>query len=397
MALELLVHLLTAAVLTPVLVFTVEVLAGTFCRKRRTVKRPSKRPRIAVLMPAHNEEPVIEGSLLAISKQLAEGDRIVVVADNCSDRTGDIARSHGAEVIERTDKQRRGKGYAADYGVQYIAKDPPDVVIFMDADCAPDANTIEKIANAAALSGQPTQAVNLVDDATADPRPTSQLSLFAIAVKNHIRPHGLACMNLPCQLMGTGCAFPWTVIKDAPLATDNITEDLQLGLDLAVRGHTTSFCSDARVRSAPPPNPQAMRTQRTRWEHGHLEVMLKNIPVLVAAAIRQGRPMLLILALDLCVPPLSLLILLWAATTALAATIALLSGGITSAIALLIGGAMLSVAVVSAWRHVDTHGPVWAMLWGALPYLASKLPIYAAFLTKRQAGWIRTERNKPRD
>ena len=68
---------------------------------------------------------------------------------------------------------------------------------------------------------------------------------FAFRVKNWVRPLGLRALNLPCQLMGTGMAFPWAVIRSANLASGLAVEDLKLGLDLARAGHPPLFCPSA--------------------------------------------------------------------------------------------------------------------------------------------------------
>jgi glycosyltransferase involved in cell wall biosynthesis len=72
---------------------------------------------------------MIAGSLRSILPQLAEADRLLVVADNCSDDTAAIATAEGAETIERSDLAHRGKGYALDFGIRHLELDAPDVVI----------------------------------------------------------------------------------------------------------------------------------------------------------------------------------------------------------------------------------------------------------------------------
>ena len=88
-------------------------------------------------MPAHDEEAVIRSTLASIRSQLAEGDRLLVIADNCSDTTARIAAECGAEVLERNDLERRGKGYALQSGVERLKSQPirRDVVVVIDADC----------------------------------------------------------------------------------------------------------------------------------------------------------------------------------------------------------------------------------------------------------------------
>ena len=90
---------------------------------------------------------------------MLEGDRLLVVADNCSDDTAALARTAGAEVVERSNAQQRGKGYALDFGVRHLASAAPDVMIIVDADCQVGEGSIERLANCCIDSGRPTQAL----------------------------------------------------------------------------------------------------------------------------------------------------------------------------------------------------------------------------------------------
>ena len=129
--------------------------------------------------------------------------------------------------------------------------------------------------------------------------------------KTGVRPQGLDRLGFPGILTGTGMAFPWSVIQSASLASGNIVEDMQLSMDLAIAGHPTLFCPDTKVIGLLPQQAQAAKSQRTRWEHGHLQTMLTQVPRLVREALRQKRLDLLVIALDLSVPPLSLLVMIW--------------------------------------------------------------------------------------
>src|SRR4029077_10387036 len=76
--------------------------------------RSSRRLRFDVVVPAHDEALAIEGVVANLRKLdwPADGFRVLVVADNCTDTTAALARAAGAEVLERNDPTRRGKGYA---------------------------------------------------------------------------------------------------------------------------------------------------------------------------------------------------------------------------------------------------------------------------------------------
>ena len=90
---------------------------------------------MAVLIPAHNEGAGIVPTIRDVQGQLGPSDRMLVVADNCTDDTAAIVRAAGVEVTVRADPARRGKGYALEFGVRHLALDPPGVVVIMDADC----------------------------------------------------------------------------------------------------------------------------------------------------------------------------------------------------------------------------------------------------------------------
>ncbi|MFX5972557.1 glycosyltransferase, partial [Acinetobacter baumannii] len=78
------------------------------------------RSRVAILVPAHNESEGLRPTLIEINSQLGSGDRLVVVADNCTDDTATIAAAAGADVVVRHDLSRIGKGFALDAGVRHL-------------------------------------------------------------------------------------------------------------------------------------------------------------------------------------------------------------------------------------------------------------------------------------
>lgn len=369
-----------------------ECLAALLPYRQEKPLSPQPHPRIAVLMPAHNEaigiRPVLEGLL----PQLGDSDRLVVVADNCTDDTASIARSTGATVIERENAEHRGKGYALDYGVQYLADDPPDVVIIVDADCQVEAGALERLARQAKNTGCPAQSRYLMEQ-PAHPKPKDAVSALAFLVKNQVRLQGLAWLNLPCLLTGTGMAFPWAVIRQAVLASGNIVEDMQLGIDLAIAGYSPKFCPAAKVIGMLPQQDQAAKSQRTRWEHGHLQTIATQVPKLLQAALRQKRIDLLAMALDLSIPPLSLLVMLWLATTSLTIGAGFLGLSWLPVLMMGVAGGMLVLAILLAWlRFGRDQLPAKTLL--AIPlYVLWKIPLYLAFLVRPQTKWVRTERD----
>jgi len=389
---EIVLFAIALGLLIPITVLFVECSAALFPSRRTEWHAITPRPRVDILVPAHNEASGIGATLLTLLPQLTAQERLVVIADNCDDETADVARTFGATVLERQEPAHRGKGYALDYGLRFIAANAPEVVVVVDADCVVHPGTIDQIARLAATLARPVQATYLMKQPD-NPGPKDAVSALAFMVKNLVRPKGLGRLGLPCLLTGTGMAFPWSVIREVSLASSNIVEDMQLALDLAIAGHASLFCSDAKVTGLLPQQKHATKSQRTRWEHGHLQTLLTQVPRLLKASVRQKRFELFAIALDLCVPPLSLLVMMWAA--AMGGT--LLAGGLGASwiptVLLAMEGLLISISIVGAWAKFGRANlPVLTLL--AVPlYILWKIPLYFAFLVRPQTKWIRTERD----
>ena len=382
---------LSILILIPSLVLVTECVAALFPPKVWRWQR-YPRPRIAILIPAHNEAAGIRATLETLLGQLDSLDQLVVVADNCTDETAAVAREMGAVAIERFDDAHRGKGYALDFGMNFLANQPPDVVVVVDADCIVEPGAIEQISRVAIARNRAVQATYLLTQ-PAKPSPKDAVSTLAFTVKNLVRPLGLAQFDLPCPLTGTGMAFPWEALRKVSLASGNIVEDMNLGLDLALAGHPATFCYEARVTSALPQQARAAKSQRTRWEHGHLQTILTQVPRLLKMAFQKRRFDLFAIALDLLVPPLSLLVMLWALAMIIALTATRFSISQIPAIVLGSAGIMILVAIVSAWaKYCRADIPAKVLLTIPL-YVLWKIPLYFSFLWKPQTKWIRTERD----
>src|SRR5262249_12067737 len=155
---------------------------------------------------------------------------------------------------------------------RHLGADPPDVVVVIDADCRLASGTIDRLVATCVTTGRPAQALDLMT-APDSSIINYQVAEFAWRVKNWVRPLGLSKLGFPCQLMGTGMAFPWTLIRSADLASGHIVEDFKLGLDLALVGSPSRFCPSALVTSQFPTSAQGAADQRRRWEHGSLMIL----------------------------------------------------------------------------------------------------------------------------
>jgi cellulose synthase/poly-beta-1,6-N-acetylglucosamine synthase-like glycosyltransferase len=378
----------------PVALFLLEVIAAVVAtRKAQTPPiNCNLQKRIAVLVPAHNESVGLLPTLQDIRTQLRIGDRLLVVADNCTDDTATVAAETGAEVVIRNDSGKIGKGFALEFGLRHLNTDPPDYLIIIDADCRLADNAIEYLSITSAQTGRPVQALYLMLPPETF-SPNYQMAAFAWRVKNWVRPLGLSALGLPCQLMGTGMAFPWPVMCRATLASGQIVEDLNLGLDLALTGYPSIFCPSAQVTSHFPSSNAAADQQRQRWEQGHIDMIMTRAPSLIVSAITRRSLSLLALALDLAIPPIALLALLTASIVLLASLVAWL---INSYAALIISvGSFAALVTALSLCLVVFARDMWSFFrWSSIvPYAAGKLLLYWRLISgRRLSQWIRTER-----
>jgi hypothetical protein len=135
------------------------------------------------------------------------------------------------------------------------------------------------------------------------------------------------------------------------------------------------------------------KTQRTRWEHGHLQTLLTQTPRLVTASVQQKRFDLLAIALDLSVPPLSLLVAIWLAALAASLLAATLGTSPIPAILLKVQELLILVSIVSAWAKFGRADISGATLLSVPFYILWKIPLYLRFILKWQTKWVRTERD----
>jgi glycosyltransferase involved in cell wall biosynthesis len=374
----------------PVSVIVLQIVASL--PPRRAAKFPyGPRPRIAVLVPAHNEQSAIRKTLSSIARQLAPGDRLVVVADNCTDDTADAALRFGAEVTQRTDPLLRGKGYALDHGLKFLEQSgAPDIVIFVDADCQLKQGCIARLALTSFHAMRPAQAAYLMN-APQPPRKTASIVSFAWKVKDFVRPLGWQRLGFSCQLAGSGMAFPWDTAQLADFAGADLAEDLKQGVDLALAGVFALFCPDAVVTSDVAVGGKPSPSQRARWEHGNIEVILQYVPRLLMGFWKAPNLALLGVALDLCVPPLALLALLTGADLTLAFVLLLFGVALPFLIAGLISVLFLATVCLAWWRDGRELLPLHWLIFAPV-YAILKIPLYGRFFLDRQRHWVRGER-----
>ena len=388
--------LMIALVLAPLtlltLCFAVEVLAGLWPLAREETTPGGPKPTAIVIVPAHNEEAILGPKLAGLQSAALGRARILVVADNCTDSTAEIARQSGIDVIERFDPERRGKGFALDYARRHLEAEPPQIVIIIDADCATDSQSIDHLIGRCALTGSPCQATYVQASSRMD-SPTVQLSTFAFFIKNVIRQRALQRLAGRALMLGSGMAIPWPIFARSNLATGNIVEDLKLGQELAEAGHPPQFVEAAMTWGNAETEKNTL-SQRSRWEGGFLQNAFTAGPALLSRSIAHGNLCGVWAAINLMIPPFALLLLVDVAGLVVAATISWLTGAHVWPLLFLATTLFLAgVALALAWfaggsRFVSLSGLAKVPL-----YLLWKLPMYVGFARGgAPKDWVRTSR-----
>jgi len=390
LALSILLTIFNAVLLLLTAFFGLEVLAAFFPAKKPAVTA-GQAPGIAVIIPAHNEGQNIVPTINDVRAQLKQDDRVIVIADNCDDDTAAAARAAGAECLERNDAARRGKGYALQFALDALKTAPPEAVFFIDADCRLHPGALECAAAAAIQSGRPVQTLYLMQSPEGAP-PQRRVAEFAWVLMNKVRMGGLYKLFDVCRLTGAGMAFPWNVASTRDFSTGSIVEDLAISVALAKEGLAPAFCPDALVTSAFPVSQSAADIQRARWEHGSMNVARKNALSLFGSAIARADLRLGAMALDLAIPPLSVLFAIHLASLAVSAPLLFFNAGLAFALAA-VSFSIFIIAAGAAWAAFGrTILPVRA-LGEIVGFLAGKTRVYGAGGRQSTKRWTRTGRD----
>lgn len=383
------------AAVTAIDLYLVALLAAA---ARPRASRPSgaqrgvERRRFAVLVPAHDEQAMIGATLSALARLAYPPDRwsVVVIADNCSDATAEIAERAGAIVLERDDPARRGKGHALNWALDRLGQlEAPaaDAIAIVDADCEPSPNLLESFDARLRDGATAVQARYTV----ANPGASTQTALrfAAFALINTVRPMGKDRFGLSCGLLGTGMAFERSLLERHRFAPGSLVEDTDLHLRLVADGVRVVFAPEASVSSPMPTSQGAISAQQSRWEGGRVQLLRTWTKPLLAGADGRRDRVRLHAWLELLVPPQSLLALMHVGLGGLALAVRSRAGRRIVAL----DAALQAAFVLGGLRLTRAPAPVYRALVGAPLLVAQKLRILGRLVVKGvPKGWERTPR-----
>jgi cellulose synthase/poly-beta-1,6-N-acetylglucosamine synthase-like glycosyltransferase len=358
-----------------------------------------------VVVPAHDEEPVLPALLDALARlRYPRGlFEVVVVADNCGDATARLARARGVRVLERTDAQRRGKGHALTWALaQLVPAGAHDAFVVLDADSQPDPDLLDHLDAALRRGARAAQAYCAVGNAADSWR--AALMAGDLALVHFLRPLGRGALGASAGLQGNGMCLTREVLETVPWDAVSVTEDQEYHLRLVQAGFRVVFVPEARVPTIMQPTMRAARAQELRWEGGRFRLARRALPGLLRAATRQPsvrRAWACVdAALDLTTPPFALLALATAVAAGLRTAAWWWLGGSAATLAgwvVVLGGQTVYVLAGCALARVPARTYAALAVYGPLYALAKVACCLQIAAGGAQQHWVPTPRAGRRD
>jgi len=347
---------------------------------------PVPRARFLVLVPAHNEEPVIGATLAAIGRELRPGDRVTVVADCCTDATAAVARAHGADVLERGAGLRPGRAAARQDGIAAaLARADWDALLMIDADSIVEPGFLDACERMLAAPGAPL-ALQARSEAELAGGLVAQAGLAAFALQGLTIPRGRDVLRLSVRLRGTGMVLRREVVERFRFRAP-ASEDLWYSLDLCLAGILPRHVESARLRSHSVRSWGAASTQRQRYEAGRMSAAREFLPRLL----HRPTPAALEAAAFLATPPFAVA----AGSLAAGLALALAAGAAAAAAALAALLALLALTLVVGLVQARAGLRTWLALAAAPWYVLWKVGVQLraiASVRRGQANYAPTAR-----
>jgi 1,2-diacylglycerol 3-beta-glucosyltransferase len=352
------------------------------------------RTRFDVVVPAHDEESGIASTVASLLDLDYPRDlyRVIVVADNCGDATGASAKDAGALVIERNDPARRGKGYALAYAFERSAADGlADALVVIDADTRATPNLLQAFAARLHAGARAAQAEYAVANRASSWR--TRLMHIAFTLFHDVRSRARERLGLSAGLRGNGMMFEAKLLRELPHDAFSIVEDVEYGIRLGLAGHRVHYAGEAQVLGQMVGAEAASRSQRRRWEGGRLQLVRQHAARLLATGLRQRSPVILDLAADLLVPPITYVALAVVAGVGMSVAWVVLRHGAWWSTAPWCASLVLFAVYVVRGVWLAGVGPraVLDLMWAPV-YMVWKVALALRASPSREREWVRTTR-----
>lgn len=281
-------------------------------KKIRYPKKPNSK--FAIIIPAHNEAKIINNTLKSIKlldypKQLYV---TIVIADNCSDETERVARETGIVCLERTDEDRKGKGFALEWAFDKFKAEEMfvglDAFVVIDADTTLNADFLKAMDRR--ITGGEMAIQGYYDVVNPELSPMASLSYLGFVISRNLRFKGRTRLGWSNNLLGNGMCFSNEVIARFGWKATSIVEDLEYAVLLQLKGIKVSFAPEARIFAEIPKTFRESKIQRSRWDIGKFQLRNKYFGQLVHMALKTRDLSYLDTAMELVIPPFSLFVII---------------------------------------------------------------------------------------
>ncbi|MGL4851027.1 MAG: glycosyltransferase family 2 protein [Clostridium sp.] len=259
--------------------------------RKKDVKDYTPRKKFAMIVAAHNEDVVISGIVDSMKKLNYPKDmyEVFVIADNCTDKTAEIARKHGANVYERFNKDKRGKGYALEWMFEKLF----DMEKKFDAICIFDADNLVHEDFLKEMNSKMSEGYKVVQGYIDSKNPNDSWisAAYSIAFWSQNRMFQLARRNVGFsnQLGGTGFAIDMSILKELGWGATCLTEDLEFTCKLVSNGEKVGWAHDAKIFDEKPLTLKQSWSQRKRWMQGFADVASRYFFKLTKKAIKERK------------------------------------------------------------------------------------------------------------
>ena len=248
-----------------------------FSKKREKTIQNAKNYRFMAVIPARNEEKVIRDVIRSLKKQTYPYVDIYVIADNCTDNTARDARFEGVMVYERTDNEKRRKGYALEWFFEKIMHEKPDEY---DAFCIFDADNIVKEDFFEKMNEKFCEGETIVQGYRDIRNPGESWVADNYAIfywtMNKLYHEARYHLGLSPLVNGTGFAVSMDILKESNgFHSDTLTEDIEFSVENILKGHKVAWAEEAIVYDEQPTKFGQSFRQRLRWSVGHIQCFHK--------------------------------------------------------------------------------------------------------------------------
>lgn len=263
------------------LYFFISGWIGILKRSKIHFEKVDARYRFAILIPARNEESVIGNLIDSLKNQNYPRElyTICVIPNNSTDRTEEVARSHGACILNCTVKTKT-KGDVLEYAFSRLKEEKDiDAYIVFDADNVVHPDFLSYM-NSCLESGYLVAQGYRDSKNPSDNWLSGSYTLFYL-FQNVFFNRSRMSIDGSASINGTGFMIKKEVIDEEGFKTFTLTEDVEFSGQCALRGEKIVFVEEAITYDEYPVSFVPSWKQRKRWSAGILECMKRYfIPLL---------------------------------------------------------------------------------------------------------------------